>query len=45
MEEIKHLLGKRIREIRKAKNISQEKLAELVGIEKRNLSNIENRYF
>ena len=42
MEEIKHLLGKRIKEIRKEKNISQERLASLINIEKRNLSNIEN---
>ena len=36
----KKLLGKRIKELIKQKNISQEKLAELVGIELTSLSNI-----
>ena len=36
----KKLLGKRIKELIKQKNISQEKLAELVGIEPTSLSNI-----
>jgi transcriptional regulator with XRE-family HTH domain len=39
--DIKLLLGKRIQEIRKSKNITQEYLAELVGIETVSLSNIE----
>ena len=38
---IKDLLGKRIQEIRKSKNITQEYLAELIGIETVSLSNIE----
>lgn len=38
---IKNLLGKRIQEIRKSKNITQEYLAELIGIETVSLSNIE----
>jgi len=42
MADIKKLLGKRIQELRKEKNISQEKLAERVGIEPNNLSRIEN---
>lgn len=42
MENIKILLGKRIKELRKEKNISQEKLAEIIGIEANNLSRIEN---
>ncbi|MBO8429978.1 helix-turn-helix domain-containing protein, partial [Spirochaetes bacterium] len=33
MSDIKTKLGKRIQEIRKKKGMSQEKLAELVGIE------------
>ena len=36
----KKLLDKRIKELIKQKNISQEKLAELVGIELTSLSNI-----
>jgi transcriptional regulator with XRE-family HTH domain len=39
--DIKQLLGKRIQEIRKSKNITQEYMAEMVGIETVSLSNIE----
>ena len=39
--DIKNLLGKRIQEIRKSKNITQEYMAELIGIETVSLSNIE----
>ncbi len=39
--DIKKLLGKRIQEIRKQRNMTQENLAELVGIETVSLSNIE----
>ena len=39
--DIKNLLGKRIQEIRRSKNITQEYLAELIGIETVSLSNIE----
>ena len=43
---IKHLLGKRIKEIRKSKRLTQEQLAEYIGIETSSVSNIENgRYF
>ena len=42
MGNIKHLLGKRIKEIRKRRGFTQEKLAELAGIEIPSLSNIEN---
>ncbi len=42
MGNIKNLLGKRIKEIRKKRNLTQEKLAELAGIETPSLSNIEN---
>ena len=40
--DIKKLLGKKIKEIRKSKNMTQEKLAESIGIEPASLSNIEN---
>ena len=39
---IKKLLGKRIQEIRKSMNLTQEKVAEIVEIETASLSNIEN---
>jgi len=42
MGDIKKLLGKRIQELRKTKKISQEALAEIIGIEPNNLSRIEN---
>lgn len=45
MQDIKKLLGKRIRELRKAKNLTQEKLAELVGIGPANISYIETGRF
>ena len=41
MTNIKELLGLRIKELRKQKGITQEKLAELIDIDQRNLSNIE----
>ena len=42
MRNIKQLLGKRIKEIRKKRGFTQEKLAELADIEIPSLSNIEN---
>jgi transcriptional regulator with XRE-family HTH domain len=42
MLNIKELLGKRIKELRKKQNLTQEKLAELANIEIPSLSNIEN---
>ena len=42
MENIKSLLGLRIRELRKKNNFTQEQLAEKIGIEIPSLSNIEN---
>ena len=39
--DIKELLGKRIKELRKEKGLTQEQLAETVGIEPNNLSRIE----
>ena len=39
--DIKVLLGKKIQEIRKSKNFTQENMAELLGIETSSLSNIE----
>ena len=41
MNDIKYLLGKRIKELRKKLNISQQELAEKINIDQRNLSNIE----
>lgn len=41
MNDIKKLLGKRIKELRKAQGISQQKLAEDANIDQRNLSHIE----
>ena len=42
MDDIKQLFGKRVRELRKRQGLTQEKLAEMVGIEPRNLLKIEN---
>ena len=42
MEDIRQLLGKRIRELRKRQGFTQENLAEKIGIEPRNLLKIEN---
>ena len=39
---IKKLLGLRIKEIRKSKHMTQEQVAENIGIEPASLSNIEN---
>lgn len=41
MEDIKHLLGQNIKRLRVKKGLSQQKLAELVNIDQRNMSNIE----
>lgn len=41
MEKIRKLLGKRIQELRIAKNLTQEKLSESIGIDQRSLSSIE----
>ena len=41
MKDIKILLGKRIKELRKKLNISQQELAEKINVDARNLSNIE----
>ena len=41
MKDIKVLLGKRIKELRKKMNLSQQELAEIINIDPRNLSNIE----
>lgn len=40
--DIKKLLGKRIQNIRKSKKLTQEQIAEIIGIETASLSNIEN---
>lgn len=39
---IKKHLGKRLQEIRKCKKLTQEQVAEFVGIETSSISNIEN---
>ena len=41
MNDVKERLGKRIKELRKNLGMSQEQLAELVGIEPNNISRIE----
>lgn len=41
MSDIKKLLGKKIKQLRKDKDLTQEKLAELINIEIPSLSNIE----
>jgi transcriptional regulator with XRE-family HTH domain len=41
MEKTKELLGARIREIRKARGLTQEQLAEMVDIEQKHVSRIE----
>ena len=38
----KILLGKRIRELRKQKGLSQEKLSEIIDVDPTTISNIEN---
>lgn len=42
MDNIKYLLGKRIKELRQKRKYTQEKLAEMANIEIPSLSNIEN---
>ena len=39
---LKKQLGKRIQELRKKKKLTQEKFAELIGIDPKNVSKIEN---
>jgi transcriptional regulator with XRE-family HTH domain len=41
MQTAKELLGMRIREVRKARGLSQEKLAEKVGVDPKQISRIE----
>lgn len=45
MSKIKKLLGQRIRELRKSRQITQEHLAEMLGIGTANISYIENGKF
>lgn len=45
MSKIKLLLGHRIKELRKSKGITQEQLAEMVGIGTANISYIETGKF
>ena len=37
MQSVKDLFGKRVKELRKSRNITQEQLAELVDIDTRNI--------
>ncbi len=39
---IKKLLGKKLQQIRKSKKLTQEQVAEFVGVETSSISNIEN---
>ncbi|MEI8356296.1 MAG: helix-turn-helix transcriptional regulator [Deltaproteobacteria bacterium] len=41
MKNTKELLGARIKEIRKARGLTQEQLAEMVDIEQKHVSRIE----
>ena len=41
MKNTKELLGARIKEVRKSRNLTQEQLAELVDIEQKHVSRIE----
>ncbi len=45
MQDIKVLVGQRIKTIRKTKKLTQEKLAELIGIEPQSLSYMETGKF
>ncbi len=45
MSDIKKLLGKKIKQFRKLKNLTQEELAEKINIEVPSLSNIETGKF
>lgn len=45
MSDVKKALGKKIKQIRKSKNFTQEELAELIDIEIPSLSNIETGKF
>ncbi len=42
MEDIKINIGLRIKEIRKSKDLSQEKLANLVGLDRTYMTSVEN---
>lgn len=41
MKTTKELLGSRIKELRKAKKLTQEELAELIGVEPQHMSRLE----
>lgn len=41
MNTLKTLLGARIKELRRKKNLSQENFAEMVSLDRRSISNIE----
>jgi transcriptional regulator with XRE-family HTH domain len=44
MKTTKELLGARIREFRKARGLTQEQLAEMIGVEPRHISRMEGGY-
>ena len=44
MKTTKELLGARIREFRKERHLTQEQLAEIIGVEPRHISRIEGGY-
>lgn len=44
MKSVKKLLGEKIRKLRKEKGLTQEQLAELVGVEPRHISRVEGGY-
>ena len=41
-QEVNELVGRKLREVRKSKNVSQEKLGDDLGYSSQNVSNIEN---
>ena len=45
MPQLKELLGRRIKEVRKARGLTQEQLSELTGIGAASISKIENGFF
>ena len=45
MEDIKQLLGQKIKELRKNQRLSQQQLAEMVGVSRNTISSIETGQF
>jgi len=42
MEDIKFYFGKRVKELRKKKNLSQERLAHICGLDRTYINSVEN---